>query len=81
VKLLLHALHETTDLDVPEISTAFSLVVIVSVLAVTAIASVVAVRRNPSLVESSPEMRLEHEADDVAGEALRHLPPEHEHRE
>jgi len=29
VKLLLHALHETTDLDVPEISTAFSLVVII----------------------------------------------------
>ena len=36
----------------------------------TAIASVVAVRRDPSLVESSPEMRLEHEADEVAGEAL-----------
>ena len=70
VKLLLHALHETTDLDVPEISTALSLVVIIGVLVVTAIASVVAVRRDPSLVESSPEMRLEHEADEVAGEAL-----------
>jgi hypothetical protein len=31
------------------------------------------------LAESSPEMRLEHEADDVAGEALKHLPPEPEH--
>ena len=51
---------------------------IIGVLIVTAIASVVAVRRDPSLVESSPEMRLEHEADEVAGEALRHLPPEPE---
>ncbi len=81
VKLFLHALHETTDLDVPEISTALSLAVIVGVLVVTAIASVVAVRRDPSLVESSPEGRLEHEADEVLGEALRHLPPEHERHE
>jgi tellurite resistance protein TerC len=79
VKLFLHALHETTDLDVPEISTAMSLVVIISVLVVTAVASLVAVRRDPSLVETSPEVRLEHEADGVAGEALEHLPPEPEH--
>ena len=76
VKLLLHALHETTDLDVPEISTALSLVVIVTVLAVTAIASIVAVRRNPALVESGPEAVAEHEANEVQGEALQHLPPE-----
>ncbi len=76
VKLLLHALHETTDLPVPEISILASLVVIVGVLAVTAIASLVAVRRNPALLERSPEMVAEHEAEQVAGEALEHLPPE-----
>jgi tellurite resistance protein TerC len=76
VKLLLHAVHETTDLDVPEISTAFSLVFIVSVLVITAIVSLVAVRRNPALAETGPEALAEHEADEVLGEALEHLPPE-----
>jgi tellurite resistance protein TerC len=76
VKLLLHALHETTDLDVPEVSIAFSLVVIVGVLAVTAAASLIAVRRNPALIGTSPEMVAEKEASDVEGEALRELPPE-----
>jgi tellurite resistance protein TerC len=78
VKLVLHALHETTDLDVPEISTAFSLAVIVGVLIVTAVVSLLAVRRDPSLQNSSPESHAEHEADEVAGEALKHLPPEQE---
>jgi tellurite resistance protein TerC len=78
VKLVLHALHETTDLDVPEISTAFSLAVIVGVLIVTAVVSLLAVRRDPSLQNSSPESHAEHEADEVAGEALKHPPPEHE---
>jgi tellurite resistance protein TerC len=79
VKLLLHAVHETTDLPVPEISIALSLVVIVGVLAVTAVASLVAVRRNPALAERSPEMLAEHEAADRAGEALEHLPAEPGH--
>lgn len=78
VKLILHALHETTDLNVPEISTAFSLVVIVGVLAVTAILSILAVRRDPALRVQSPEVHAEEDADEVAGEALKHLPPEHE---
>ena len=78
VKLTLHALHETTDLDVPEISTAASLVVIVGVLVATAILSILAVRRDPSLRGMSPEVHAEDEANEVAGEALRHLPPEHE---
>ncbi|MCU0300766.1 MAG: TerC family protein [Candidatus Nanopelagicales bacterium] len=79
VKLLLHAIHETTDLPVPEISIAMSLAVIVGVLAVTAVASLVAVRRNPALAERSPEMLAEREAAEVAGEALGHLPPEAGH--
>ena len=78
LKLILHALHETTDLNVPEISTAFSLVVIVGVLAVTAILSILAVRRDPALRVQSPEVHAEEETDEVAGEALKHLPPEHE---
>ena len=78
LKLILHALHETTDLDVPVISTAFSLVVIVGVLAVTAILSILAVRRDPALRVQSPEVQAEEDADEVAGEALQHLPPEHE---
>jgi tellurite resistance protein TerC len=77
VKLILHALHATTDLHVPEISTWVSLGVIVGVLAVTVIVSLVAVRRDPSLAESTHEVRLEHEADQVAGESLKHLRSEH----
>lgn len=45
VKLLLHALHETTDLPVPEVPIWLSLVVIVGVLGVTALLSVRAARR------------------------------------
>jgi tellurite resistance protein TerC len=44
VKLLLHAIHETTDLPVPEVPIWLSLVVIVGVLGVTAILSVRHVR-------------------------------------
>ncbi|WP_046468574.1 TerC family protein [Allosalinactinospora lopnorensis] len=39
VKLVLHALHETTDLHVPEIPTLVSLVVILVTLTITAVAS------------------------------------------
>ena len=73
VKLIVHALHETTELPVPEISIWFSLAVIVGVLAVTTIVSLIAVRRDPTLVERGPESHLEHEAEDVRGEALGHL--------
>lgn len=76
VKLFLHAVHRTTDLDVPEISTAASLAVIIAVLAVTAIASLVAVRRNPALAGLSAEALAEREAAEVAGEALEQLEPE-----
>lgn len=76
VKLLLHAVHETFHADVPEISTAFSLVFIVVVLAVTTVISLVAVRRDPALLDTGPEVHLEHEAAEVAGEALEHLPSE-----
>ena len=62
VKLVLHALHENNlpflnggqPVPVPEIGIAVSLSVIVGVLAVTTVASLIAVRRSPSLA-AAPE--------------------------
>jgi tellurite resistance protein TerC len=59
VKLVLHALHENElpflnngePIPVPEVSITMSLSVIVGVLAVTTIASLVAVKRKPALAE------------------------------
>ncbi|GAA4686258.1 TerC family protein [Pseudonocardia yuanmonensis] len=59
VKLVLHALHENElpflnggqPIPVPEVSIAVSLLVIVGVLAITTVASLVAVRRRPELAE------------------------------
>ncbi|TWF80551.1 tellurite resistance protein TerC [Pseudonocardia hierapolitana] len=59
VKLVLHALHENElpflnggePIPVPEIGIGLSLSVIVGVLAITTIASLVAVKRNPALAE------------------------------
>jgi tellurite resistance protein TerC len=77
VKLLLHALHES-GFDVPEITTEASLVVILSVLTITVVASLVAVRRNPALVQQhgahkgeTPGDALEDIAEAHAGEDLR----------
>lgn len=47
IKLMLHWAHETWD-GVPEVSTVFSLAVIVVVLAVSTIASIIKVRRDPT---------------------------------
>ena len=47
IKLIFHALHETTDLHVPEISTWVSLAVIITVLAVTTIVSLIARASRP----------------------------------
>ncbi|MDT0302662.1 TerC family protein [Streptomonospora wellingtoniae] len=46
VKLILHAIHETTDLHVPEIPTVLSLVVIVVTLALTTVLSLLKSRRD-----------------------------------
>jgi tellurite resistance protein TerC len=70
VKLVMEALHGTTDLHVPEIPIWLSLGVIVSVLTVTTVTSLAAVRRNPELVKSSPEVRAERTAQAHEGEAL-----------
>lgn len=73
VKLVLEALNETSPWHVPHIPIWLSLVVIVAVLAVTTVASLIAVRRDPSLVESSPERHAEVEAQRHTGEALEYM--------
>lgn len=54
VKLILHAMHETTDIPVPEISIAISLAVIIGVLTVTTIASLLYVRARPGVLATGP---------------------------
>ena len=76
VKLVLEAIEATTDIPVPHISIAVSLGVIVSVLAATTVVSLIAVRRNPALIATSPESETEVIAAADAGEALEGLPPE-----
>ncbi|MGW3402091.1 TerC family protein [Streptomyces zhihengii] len=59
VKLVLHGLHETTSLDVPEVSLPVSLGVIFGVLVVTTVTSLVASRRTE---KAEAEARAEAEA-------------------
>jgi tellurite resistance protein TerC len=56
VKLVLHWAHGIWE-GVPEVSTAMSLVVIVVTLTVTTVASVIAVRRDPTLVAHAGSVR------------------------
>lgn len=76
VKLVLEALGATTDLPVPHVPILVSLGVIVGVLAATTVVSLVAVRRNPALVASSPESEAEITAAADRGAALADLEPE-----
>ena len=73
VKLVLHALHETTG-DTPEIPLAVSLGFIVLTLIVTAVASLWAVRRNPELARQvGMAADAEKDAERLAGEELKRL--------
>ncbi len=54
VKLVLEAAHSTIDESIPTIGTLFSLVFIVCVLVITAVWSIVAVRRRPELAPTPP---------------------------
>lgn len=76
LKLILEALGETTSLQVPHIPIAISLAVIIGVLVITAVVSLIAVRRDPSLVATSPESLAEAEAEAEAGQAIADLPEE-----
>lgn len=73
VKLILEALHGTTDLAVPQISALTSLVVIVGILAVTAIASIVAVKRHPAMAPKTAAGIHPERPVKGAGSGLRHL--------
>ena len=72
-KLILEALGGTTHWHVPEISTAFSLIFIVVVLAVTALVSWIAVSRNPELAKLSGSAEADRDAAAEAGLGLSHL--------
>ncbi len=63
LKLVLHWAHGIWP-GVPEVSTAASLIVIVVVLTVTTIASVIAVRRDPSLTAHAGSVRGHDDRDD-----------------
>lgn len=76
VKLIFEALHETTDVHVPKISISFSLSLIVIVLTMTAILSLRAVKRDPSLATHSPVAEANIDAAEVQGEGLSHLDSE-----
>lgn len=52
IKLILEAAHEVFGLNIPSISAFASLAFIIVVLIITAVASIVAVNRNPNLVAS-----------------------------
>lgn len=76
VKLMMEAITSTTPLELPRIPIVVSLGFIITVLAVTAVASLVAVRRHPELIEGAPEVRAEEQAEAERGAALRELPEE-----
>lgn len=73
VKLILEAVEATTSLPVPHIGTWVSLAVIVTILAVTVVTSLVAARRDPSLLGEAPMAELAEEVRDESGVGLSHL--------
>ncbi|HEX8860699.1 MAG TPA: hypothetical protein VGC06_16720, partial [Actinomycetes bacterium] len=65
VKLVLHWGHTVSD-SVPEVSTLLSLGVIVVILAITTIASLVKVRRDPAMRAHAGAVRAPHRPPEVA---------------
>lgn len=74
VKLILEAIHETTEIKAPTVSISFSLSVIVGVLVATTILSLRAVKRNPELAKHSGAAEAKEEAAEHKGEGLGHIP-------
>jgi tellurite resistance protein TerC len=68
VKLVLHWLHEDIAKATPEISTPVSLVVIVGVLAVTTVASLIKVRKDPTATAHAGSIRGHKHAEERTGE-------------
>lgn len=73
VKLILEALHGTTDLNVPQISAFTSLAVIVGILAVTAVASIIAAKRHPTMAPKAAAGTHPERPVKGAGSGLQHL--------
>ena len=71
----------TTSLEVPHIPIAASLGFIIAVLAITAAASLIAVRRHPELVAEGPEAKAELEAQADYGQALEDIEQAEQARE
>ncbi|GGL16589.1 TerC family protein [Mangrovihabitans endophyticus] len=63
VKLILHWLHSDITTSAPEISTPVSLGVIVGVLAITTVASLIKVRRDPAVTAHAGSMRARSHED------------------
>ncbi|WP_052809690.1 TerC family protein [Streptomonospora alba] len=72
VKLILHAVHETTELHVPEIPTVASLVVIVTTLAATTVLSLLKSRHDARVQQASvaPEDTASGDDDDDLDERV-----------
>jgi len=73
IKLFLEALDGTTDLAVPHVTIAQSLMFILLTLGVTVITSLAAVKRNPTLMLASQAAQMTTESIEHRGEALEHL--------
>jgi tellurite resistance protein TerC len=75
IKLFLEALDGTTDLHPPHVSIAQSLAFIASILGVTVITSLLAVRRSPELARQSEISHAVKESEEHRGEGIEHLGP------
>ena len=76
IKLFFEALDGTTDLEVPHVTIAQSLMFILLTLGVTVITSLAAVKRDPTLALASQAAHTTTEAIEHRGEALEHIPDE-----
>jgi tellurite resistance protein TerC len=75
IKLFLEALDGTTDLHQPHVTIAQSLTFIATVLAVTVVTSLIAVRRSPELAKHSEISHAVEESEQHRGEGIEHLGP------
>jgi len=75
IKLFLEALDGTTDLHPPHVTIAQSLIFIATVLAVTVVTSLIAVRRSPELAKHSEISHAVEESEQHRGEGIEHLGP------
>jgi tellurite resistance protein TerC len=73
IKLFLEAVDGTTDLHPPHVTIVQSLMFIATVLGVTVVTSLIAVRRSPELAKHSEISHAMEESEEHQGEAIDHL--------